>query len=216
MAIPKTIQDKLNEGRQYRELASIATTDDQIVEGYCTTYDQDYELYRFDTGLWTYIVNERVDSHAFDETDMSDVIMQYNHEGRVFARKSNNTLELESDEHGMKIRANLGGTEIGRQLYEEIQGGYTTKMSFGFTVSKDKTEEIEDQENHTITVNRTILGIGKLYDVSAVSLPANNATEISARSYCEGVIQELEEERLKREKIERQKQKIRIMLEIGG
>ena len=214
--IPKTLQDKLNEGRQYRELTSIAANDDQVVEGYCTTYDEDYELYRFDTGAWTYIVNERVDAHAFDETDMSDVIMQYNHEGRVFARKSNGTLELESDEHGMKIRANLGGTEIGRQLYEEIQGGYTTKMSFGFTVSKDATEEIEDKENKTITINRTIQGIGKLYDVSAVSIPANNATEISARSYCEGVIQELEEERLKREKIERQKQKIRIMLEMGG
>lgn len=214
--IPKTIEDKLNEGRQYRELASIDARDDQIVEGYCTTYDEYYELYRVRYGAWEYVLNERVDNGAFAACDMDDTIMQYNHEGRVFARKSNGTLELESDDHGMKIRANLGGTEIGRQLYEEIRGGYTTKMSFGFTVSKEKMEEIEDTENKVYTINRTILGIGKLYDVSAVSLPANNATEISARSYCEGVIQQLEEERLKRERIERQKQKIRLMLEIGG
>lgn len=159
-----------------------------IVEGYATTFNQPYELWRDKD----FTVNEQVDRHAFDETDMSDVIMQYDHEGRVFARIANGTLELEADDHGLKIRANLGGTEIGRQLFEEIQGGYTNKMSFGFTVTGDRKEETKDGDH--ITVLRTITKIGKLYDVSAVSLPANDATEISARTIGDGLIAEALEE----------------------
>jgi hypothetical protein len=117
--------------------------------------------------------------------------MQYDHQGRVFARISNDTLSLEEDEHGLKIRANLGGTTLGRQLYEEIKGGYTNKMSFGFTVDADDIKA--DKDGNYL---RTIRKIGKLFDVSAVSLPANDYTEISARNHCDGVIAEIEAERL--------------------
>lgn len=126
--------------------------------------------------------------------------MQYDHEGRVFARTKNNTLSLRSDEHGLLINADLGGTEIGRQLYEEIQGGYTDKMSFGFTVRGDewKDETIDGVQRST----RTIKDIGKLYDVSAVSIPANDSTSISVRSLTDGVIDRLKAERLERERVE--------------
>lgn len=212
----KTLEQKLNEGRQYRSVVQIEVRaqgdDDQemIVEGYATTFDEPYELYRWDD----YIVLEQVDRHAFDKTDMSDVIMQYDHEGRVFARTSNNTLTLKADGHGLKIRADLSGTEIGRQLYEEIKGGFTTKMSFGFTV--DATERLITEEDGVTTVLRTIKGISKLYDVSAVSLPANNATEISARTFGEGVIAEVEEERRAAAAAEREKRvrKIKILMEV--
>jgi HK97 family phage prohead protease len=134
---------------------------------------------------------------------MSDVIMQYDHEGRVFARTGNGTLRLYEDEHGLKIIANLGGTEIGRQLFEEIQGGYTNKMSFGFTVTGEKKTRSKDADGR-VTILRTITKIGKLYDVSAVSLPANDATEISSRTTSDGLIAEAlkevqaEEERQRR------------------
>ena len=206
--IPKTIQNKLDEGRQYRRVMDIEVGDEMIVEGYASTFNQPYELYRDGD----YIVYEQIDARAFDETDMSDVIMQYNHEGRVFARNSNGTLTLTSDEKGLRIRADLGGTEIGRQLYEEIKGGYTDKMSFGFRVGEDRREITENADN--ITVMRTITKIEKLYDVSAVSLPANDATSISARSSGEGVIAEVKQELLAREARERQKQKIRILTEV--
>ena len=124
---------------------------------------------------------------------MDDVIMQYDHEGRVFARLSNNTLKLDVDEHGLKVTAYLGGTELGRNLYEEIKGGYTNKMSFGFTVTDDEVKA--DGKDYL----RTIKSIGKLYDVSAVSIPANDYTEISARSHCDGAIAEIEAERLRLE-----------------
>lgn len=206
----KTMQKKIDEGRQYRDIREIrAMNDDEyIVEGYATTFNQPYELWEEDG----FKIMEQVDAHAFDNCDMGDVIMQYDHEGRVFARTSNGTLTVTPDEHGLRIRANLGGTAIGRQLYEEIKGGYTDKMSFGFTVSSDV--RTETNEGNETVVLRTITGIGKLYDVSAVSLPANNATEISARSYSDGVIAELTEERRKSAEIERQKQKIKILLNL--
>ena len=221
---PKTIQKKLDEGRQYRSFdvsrfeRRASESGEKIVEGYATTFNQPYELWRDTWDGNVYVFLEQVDARAFDNTDMTDVIMQYNHEGRVFARTGNNTLALDPDAHGLHIRADLGGTEIGRQLFEEIEGGYTDKMSFGFRVGKDKREETEERNEETgvrtVTVLRTILGISKLYDVSAVSLPANDATSISARNYCEGVIAEIKEEFLAREQRERQKRKIRLLMEV--
>ena len=191
--------------REYRKidagLMETRTAEDgaKVVEGYATTFNSPYELWR-DKEM---TVNEQVDRNAFAETDMTDVIMQYDHEGRVFARIGNGTLEIKPDEHGLRIRANLGGTEIGRQLFEEIQGGYTNKMSFGFTVTGEERKVTKDADGH-ITVLRTITKIGKLFDVSAVSLPANDATEISARAIGDGLIAEVlkevqaEEERQRR------------------
>lgn len=220
-ATPKSITDKLNEGRQYRNIDisgfELRKDGDQtkIVSGYATTFNQPYELYRWAYDGHVYIVNEQVDARAFDDCDMSDVVMQYDHEGRVFARTSNETLELTPDQHGLHVRADLGGTEIGRDLYEEIEGGYTTKMSFGFRVAEDKREETVERDNETgittTTVLRTITKISKLYDVSAVSLPANDATSISARNFGKGVIDEIMEEFQKREA---QKTRIRILTEV--
>lgn len=203
--------------REYRRInvADLETREEQdgemIVEGYATTFNQPYFLF----GNERYKVYEEVDRDAFAGADMSDVIMQYDHQGRVFARNRNNTLELETDDHGLKIRAHLGGTEIGRQLYEEIKGGYTDKMSFGFTVEKDQTTEERDEQKDTTTIRRRIMKIRKLYDVSAVSLPANDATEISARSLGEGVIAEAEKERLAVEERKRKVAQIRLMMEVN-
>lgn len=221
----KTIMQKLDEGRQYRSIdvssfeRRAEEDGEKTVSGYATTFDQPYELYRDAWDGVVVIVREQVDKNAFADTDRSDVIMQYNHEGRVFARTSNGTLDIAPDDHGLHIRANLGGTELGRQLYEEIDGGYTTKMSFGFRVGKDKQERTEEKDTETgvttITIMRTILSISKLYDVSAVSLPANDATSISARNFSEGVVEEVKKEILARELRERQKQKIRILTEVS-
>lgn len=218
--VAKTIEDKLNEGRQYRNISAANIElraegdEEKVVEGYATTFNEPYELWRFEN----YRVMEQINPAAFDGCDMRDVIMQYNHEGRVFARTGNDTLRLTVDERGLHIRANLSGTELGRQVFEEIRGGYTNKMSFGFRVSEDVRTETENYDTGEVVILRTITKIGKLYDVSAVSIPANDATSISARTYGEGVIAEVAEEIRKRaeerERRERQKQKIRIMTEV--
>lgn len=200
--------------REYRDLYSIRAldtteeTESKKVSGQFTTYDSPYLLYSVSDDLADFEMWEVVDRHAFDECDVSDVIMQYDHEGRVFARTSNGTLELDFSEALMN--AELNGTEIGRQLYEEIRGGYTTKMSFGFKVEDAiQNRETIQREGMTplIKVTRTITKISKLYDVSAVSLPANNQTSISARALGEGVINEAREEFMAARALEIQKAK---------
>ncbi len=200
------------DSREYRNIAAeieVRTEEDgrMIAEGYATTFNQPYELYR--NGDMT--VNEQVDPEAFAECDMSDVIMQYDHAGRVFARVKNGTLRLEPDAHGLRVWADLGGTEIGRQLFEEIKGGYTDKMSFGFTVKSDRKERSKDAEGRK-SVLRTITRIGKLFDVSAVSLPANDATEISSRNIGDGLIAEAMEEIRAEEERQRRIGEIRKIL----
>ena len=79
------------------------------------------------------------------------------------------------DTIGLRISADLGGTEEGRRLYEEIQGGYIDKMSFAFTVRKSEY----DRATHT----RRITAFQRIFDVAAVDFPAYDGTEIVARSW---------------------------------
>lgn len=198
-------------GREYRSMTiSVVKNSDSekmLVEGYAATFNQPYTLY--DSRY--YKVIEQIAPTAFDECDMTDVIMQYDHAGRVFARNKNGTLSVDTDNIGLKISADLGGTDIGRQLYQEIRGGYTDKMSFGFVVGEDKRETTIDHENDVEIVTRTITKITKLYDVSAVSIPANDATSISARRFADGVIERSKAERLERAN---KVKKIKILMEV--
>jgi HK97 family phage prohead protease len=203
--------------REYRNMimevrtAEEPSQDEQmIVRGYASTFDEPYTLYESDS--WR--LDEVVDARGFDNTDMSDVIMQYDHEGRVFARISNDTLKVTPDERGLLIEADLGGTELGRQLYEEIRGGYTNKMSFGFTVDDD--EVLDTKEDGKALTVRTIKSVRKLYDVSAVSLPANDATSISVRKLTDGEIDRIRAERLAAEELELRKRKLKVKAEILG
>ena len=182
--------------REYRTLVTPLTaqvaSDKRIntecyVEGYATTFNVPYLLYEFEDGTKIY---ERIDAHALDNADMSDVIMQYDHTGRVFARQSNKTLILEPDAKGLFVAADLSKTDLARGLYQDIDAGMITKMSWAFTVA----EESYDREKHT----RTILKIKKVYDVSAVSIPANNDTEISARNFANRSYEQEKQELLKR------------------
>lgn len=203
--------------REYRNMimeirkAEDAEPDAMIVRGYASTFNEPYTLYEDDE--WR--LNEVVDAEAFANTDMSDVIMQYDHEGRVFARISNNTLTVTPDERGLLIEADLGGTELGRQLYEEIKGGYTNKMSFGFTVDADEVKDSRSEDGKKLTT-RTITSVRRLYDVSAVSLPANDATSISVRSLTDGEIGRIQAERLEAEKLELRRRKIKAKAELLG
>jgi hypothetical protein len=181
--------------REYRALAAPLSVQaatkriqtDYYVEGYATTFDNPYLLYEFEDGTKIY---ERIDAHALDGADMSDVIMQYDHEGRVFARQSNKTLILIPDHKGLLIAADLGKTDLARGLYQDIEAGMITKMSWAFTV----LEESYDRQTHT----RTILKIKKVYDVSAVSMPANGDTEISARAFASRSYEQERQELLQR------------------
>lgn len=152
----------------------------KIVTGYATTFNQFYKLYDEPD----YVYYEQVDRHAFDKADMQDVIMLYNHNGRVAARTINDTLELSTDDTGLLVKALLDSTEVSRLTYEEIKSGLTPQMSFGFKVAKDKVTGEEEKKAGSATgrmiVYRTILEISRVYDVSSVSFPANPNTRIIA------------------------------------
>jgi len=206
--------------REYRDMTievrsaeteEVEQEERKVVTGYASTFNEPYTLFENDD--WRF--NEVVDARAFDNTDMSDVILQYDHEGRVFARMSNNTLTVTPDEKGLLIEADLGGTELGRQLYEEIRGGYTNKMSFGFTVDGEDILDTKDADGKDLTV-RTITSVRKLYDVSAVSLPANDATSISVRSLTDGEIERIRAERLEAEALELRRRKLLARAKLNG
>lgn len=202
---------RMDDGREYRSMVmtvrALDDSQDMVVEGYATTFNQPYLLY---DGRY-YKVWEQIAPTAFDECDMTDVIMQYDHAGRVFARNKNGTMTLEVDAVGLKMTSILGGTDIGRQLYQEIKGGYTDKMSFAFVVAEDQRVSTVDHENDVETITRTITKIKKLYDVSAVSIPANDMTSISARRYADGVIDGIKAERLERAN---KRKKLKLLLEV--
>lgn len=178
------------EGREYRDFsaANFRASDDKdsyIVEGYATTFDEPYD---FGFGG----MKECISRTALDGADMSDVIFQFDHEGRVLARQRNNTLSVMCDDHGLYVRADLGGSEQGRQLYEEIKNGLCDRMSWAFIVDDDGWDY--DVNTRTSTVTK----VAKVFDVSAVSIPANQDTEIHARSYLDGAIEIEQQELLQR------------------
>lgn len=200
--------------REYRAFEVRAAEDEKTVEGYATTFDQAYTLYSDND----YEIREVIDQDAFDECDMSDVIMQYNHEGRVFARITNGTLEVVVDKpNGLLTRGKLGGTDLGAQVYQEIKGGYTNKMSMGFTADRSADVWTREQIDGKTVETRYIKRVKKLYDVSAVSIPANGNTSIEAmsvRALVDGEIEKLKAERLEAERLstERKRAEMRAKL----
>lgn len=181
--------------RQYRtfgEFGAPAGEADRAayrVQGYATTFDVPYEMGRLGDGTPYY---ECIRSTALDNADMSDVIFQLNHQGAPLARLRNGSLRLERDAHGLKVTATLDGSQEAREQYEAIANGLIDRMSWGFTVPNDGFEY--DCATRTSYINR----VSKVFDVSCVSLPADEDTEISARSYLDGVIEaELRESQLR-------------------
>lgn len=169
----------LKTGREYRSLQNFELvpheegSEEYRVKGTAVVFNTPTVLFECD-GIKYY---EVIDRHAFDECDLSDVIFNYNHGGKVLARLRNKTLALSITDRGLDMEADLSGTTAGRELYEEIDGGYVDKMSFSFSVR----EASYDTQTHT----RTITKVKKLYDVSAVDIPAYNETSISSRSFFE-------------------------------
>ena len=159
---------------------------DYYVEGIATRFNQPYLLWEWD-GIKYY---EEIDRNALSGADVSDVIMQYDHAGRVLARMSNKTLGIDPTDNDLVVFADLSKSNAARDMYNDIKEGLVTKMSWAFTVA----EESFNKETRT----RKILKVKKVYDVSAVSIPANNATEISARAYVDGVIERERQELAKR------------------
>ena len=159
-----------------------AEEEGMIVEGYAAVFDSVTDL------GW---MKEVIDRNAFDEADMSDIVMKYNHENNVLrmARTRGGSLKFEIDDHGLRIRAKLPDTSVNRDIYTLIQEGILNKMSFAFTIK----EEEYDYETDT----RRIIKFDKIFDVSVVDVPAYESTEIYARNKEQYLEEKETHERLK-------------------
>ena len=183
--------------REYRNMTYAIRSEDGnepsfLVEGYASTFEP-YKLMEID-GL---DYNERIDEHAFDETDMTDVVYRIDHEGKVFARSSAGTITLDIDEHGLHQVTDLSKTKAGREHFEEIKAGLYPQMSFAFTVEADHY----DEETRTRVVDK----VAKIYDISSVAFPANDTTELHIRDYFNGVIEAEKIAKAERQKAEEER-----------
>jgi len=193
--------------REYRFFSSFEPSGENepyTVRGYASTFDE-YVLFEAEDGTQ---YKERIEPTAFDGADLSDVVFLFNHEGRVFARLKNGTLQLGTDEKGLWVKADLSSTDGSRQMYEDIRTGLVDQMSFAFTVAPDG--DSYDSDTHTRVISR----MKKLYDVSAVTFPANPNTSISARSWVDGVIEQERAERLEAERKAEEREKVLALLEL--
>jgi HK97 family phage prohead protease len=186
----------IRDNREYRNLGTFEVNNEDDgnvsyrVQGYASTFEE-YKLFD-DDGVEFF---ERISPDAFNDADMTDVVFLRDHEGRVLARTKNGTINLTVDNRGLFTDTDLGKTEAGRDMFEDVQVGNYSQMSFSFVVREDHFEESARK------VVRVIDSIAKIYDVSAVAFPANPSTDIGVayRSLFDGVIEKREAERLKAE-----------------
>lgn len=181
-----------------------------IVEGYASTFEE----YDLDEGE-DYIYRERIEPTAFDDADMTDVVFLLDHTGRVYARTKNNTIQLSTDDTGLFTRTDLSKTSASRSVYEDIDAGNYSQMSFAFTVAEDRFEEKRVDGQKTI-YTRIIDRIKKVYDISAVGFPANPTTNIgvATRAAFDGAIEQLTTERLEAEARRNQEARKRLELKL--
>jgi HK97 family phage prohead protease len=183
----------IRDNREYRNLGTFehnAEDSEFIVRGYASTFEP-YLMFE-DDGIQYF---ERIAPTAFEDADMSDVVFLRDHTGRVLARTKNGALNLTTDTHGLLSVTDLGLTTASKEMFEDIRTGNYSQMSFSFVVARGG----EHFEEEARKVTRVIDRIEKLYDVSAVSFPANPGTDIGVayRDLFNGVIERREAERLK-------------------
>lgn len=193
----------MRDNREYRSMPMLSEKREEgtsektyIVEGYASTFDE-YLLFRDgDEEFW-----ERIETDAFQGCDFSDVVFRIDHDGRVYARTRNDSIQLNVDNHGLYNKVDLSRSSSAKGLYEDIECGNYDRMSFAFTVTEDAIEHDQNAKRYTRVIKR----VGKLYDISPVSFPANPNTEIgiSMRSAFDGFIEE--EKRLELVKAEKER-----------
>lgn len=140
-----------------------------VVEGYAAVFNEDAVI----GGQW----QERIAEGAFtDAIGRDDVVFLINHTGLPLARTRSGTLELSQDERGLKMRASLDMSDPDvRAIVPKMKRGDLDKMSFAFVPTRQKWDDKEKMPRRTIEE-------AELYDVSIVTTPAYDGTEIGLRS----------------------------------
>ena len=182
------------------------------IEGRAIVYGQRTNLGWYD---------EIIADGALKDTDLRDVRLLVNHNTNMIplARSRNNnansTMQLSVVEgEGMDIRADLDyeNNAEAKSLYSAIERGDISGMSFMFVVDSDSWDDLESEQP-----TRTITGIKRVLEVSAVTFPAYSATSINARGLADALDSaraSLESAKAEAREVEKQKQRIRILAEV--
>lgn len=192
----------ITKDREYRAFQFEENNEEEMrIEGVPIVFEQPTKMFERD-GIPYY---EVIDRNALMGADMSDVVLNVNHEGKAAAKTKNGTLNIVTRDNDVFISADLSKNATGRELHESIRNGFFDKMSFAFTVA--------EQEYEKETRTRRIKKIGRLYDVSAVDVPAYNQTSIQARSFFE---LESEKEIMEMMECEKRKKQLELRLRLKG
>ena len=189
----------ITKDRLYRTFEVRAIGEGMIVEGYAAKFESPTVLYEIDGVQYKEVIKRG----AFTGSEMSNVVMNYGHEGKPVARTKNKTLQLLIDEVGFKLTAVISGSEEGRKMYEEIKGGYLDEMSFAFTVKPEGDNYVREERL------REISKFKRIYDVAVVDKAAYGDTYIQARSFFE-----VEAEKEVAEAMERRKKILKLKIEM--
>lgn len=193
----------INKETRISEIQAVSE-EKMIIEGYAIKFNEQTLI-----GTEAHGFKEIIAIDALTETNMKDVPLKYNHQDNflVIARTRNKSLELEVDEVGLKIRAELLDTQSNQDIYKMVKSGLLDKMSFAFTVKNQSWDR-----TGTIPI-RTIQRIDRLYDVSIVDVPAYEGTSVYARSL---ELLDNDTRELENLKHEHQKEIIRKKIKIKG
>ena len=191
----------LKNDREYRSFDFMTRAKEEgdkpsfLVAGYASTFEE-YTLGEDANAIY----RERIEPTAFNETDMSDVVFLLDHTGRVYARTKNDTVKLTINDKGLYTETDLSKTSASRGVYEDIEAGNYSQMSFAFTVAEDHYFETREGDKPVYT--RVIDRVKKVFDISAVGFPANPTTDIgvATRNAFDGAIESIKAERLKEER----------------
>lgn len=172
---------------EIRALNTVEKTEENIVEGYALKFNTESR------NLGGFI--ETITPEALEGVDLSDVRCFLDHDSsKLLGRTSSGTLKLNVDETGLYFRCILPNTSVGRDAMELVTRGDLNQCSFGFTVEQDKWTKGND------IMMRSINKIGNLFEISLVSIPAYDDTDVRvAQRSMENATNELEKRKLQLE-----------------
>lgn len=155
---------------RYAQLDLRSEGESNVVEGVAVVFNREADMGWFD---------EIIDPHALDRTDMSDVVLNFNHDNsQLLAGTRNGSLELEVRDTGLFQRGSVIETTQGKDVLKLVKAGLIRAMSFAFTIA----EGGERWETRNGREFRTITDIDRLYDVSLVTFPAYPQTSAWSRA----------------------------------
>jgi len=149
-------------------------TNEKLVEGYPIVYNSRTSI--GGEGGFDEIVERGAATNFLNREGTDEVLLLNHNNDKLCARRSNGSLTVTEDEHGIKMLADTSGSVSGREAYEMVQNKLITGMSFAFSVKRDTWTNEKSRDL------RTIHELGRIYDYSIVNNPAYLETEIQARS----------------------------------